>query len=59
MTEEDLQHAIDMVYVKGYSAAYYLTILYNLNAKHEGKPLMNFDPKDPEAVFRTDEYLHS
>lgn len=47
-----LQHAWDMIYRPRYSAGYYFTILHNINAKASGEPLMDFDPKDPEAVFR-------
>lgn len=47
-----VQHMLDMVYRPEYSAGYYFTIMHNETAKGEGRPMMNFDPQDPEAVFR-------
>ena len=41
-----------MAYDKKYRAGYLFTILENEINKSAGLPLLKFDPKDPEAVYR-------
>lgn len=47
--EDQLQHALDMVFKPGYAVAYYATIMHNEVAKYEGRPTLPFDPKNPGA----------
>lgn len=47
MDNDLVSHALEMHFNQKYRSAYYMTILYNENAKMAGRPLITFDPKNP------------